>query len=117
MNILYVENHARFADIAVKTFLTEHNIVLASSLAAARLALAQDRFDLIFLDQDLDDGKGEELAAELCRLPERPPIIAVSSHDAGNAALRLAGADAVCKKSDFRQIAALIAGLPGHAQP
>ena len=111
MTILYVENHARFAEIAVKTFLTEHTITVVPSLVLARLALAQAPFDLILLDQDLDDGKGTALAAELCRQSERPKILAVSSHDAGNNALLAAGADWVCAKRDFKQITTIIANL------
>jgi len=111
MNILYVENHPRFADIAVRSFLAEHSVVVVASLAAARQALAGQSFDLVLLDQDLDDGKGTELAAELHARPARPLILAASSHAAGNEALLRAGADAACSKLDFARVSAAIAGL------
>ena len=110
-NILYVENHERFAAVAVKTFLTEHAVTVVPSLVAARQALAQGRFALVLLDQDLDDGKGAELAAELTARPQRPFILAASSHRAGNEALLKAGADGVCSKLEFQGIAAAIANL------
>jgi two-component system OmpR family response regulator len=101
MKILYVENHARFATIAVSTFLSEYTVTVVPRLAEARLALRDHAFDLILLDQDLDDGKGAELAAELRARGDLLPILAVSAHAAGNAALLQAGADAVCAKPAF----------------
>ena len=111
MNILYVENHKRFAVIAVERYLSEHTVMVVPSLVAARQALERSRFDLILLDQDLDDGKGTELAAELASQPERPLILAASSHAAGNEALLKAGADGVCSKMEFQGIEVAIARL------
>ena len=108
MNILYVENQERFAAVAVKTFLTEHAVTVVPSLVAARQALARGRFDLVLLDQDLDDGKGAELATELTARRQRPFILAASSHRAGNEALLQAGADGVCSKLQFQGVRAAI---------
>ena len=44
-------------------------------------------------------------------MPPRLPIIAVSSHEAGNAALLKAGASAVCSKMEFHHIEQVIGGL------
>ncbi len=68
-------------------------------------------FDLVLSDYDLDDGKGDAFVRE-CRVTyPRLPIIAVSSHEAGNAALVAAGASAVCSKMEFDRIHAVIGEL------
>ncbi len=109
MRILFVENHPRFAAIATKAFLPSHVVTIVPSLAAARLAQSQSAFDVVLVDFDLDDGKGDELVAEMQSQAKRAVIIAVSSHAAGNQALSEAGADAVCSKMDFQNIEAFIA--------
>jgi DNA-binding NarL/FixJ family response regulator len=93
-------------------FLALHEVMVVPSLASARQALASEAFDLVLCDYDLDDGKGDEFVRE-CRGPARTgqlclPIIAVSSHEAGNAALMKAGASAVCSKMEFERIGEVI---------
>ena len=56
MNILYLENHAVFAEQVTRQFLREHRVTVVPSLAAARSALASGSFDLVLSDYDLDDG-------------------------------------------------------------
>lgn len=109
MHILWVENHQQFSQFAVKQFLSAYAVTIVPSLAAARLALAQQQFDVILLDYDLDDGKGTELVTEIKGLSNRPALIAASSHAAGNQSLVNAGADAVCGKMEFASIAKVIA--------
>ena len=109
MNILWIENHERFAKIALKTFLTAHTVTVVPSLAAARAALAPAKFDLVLVDYDLDDGKGDALIKEIMALCPSPRIIATSSHAFGNQALMEAGADAVCGKTEFASIGNVIA--------
>ncbi len=113
MKILYLENHAIFARQVISQFLTAHSVTVVPSLAEARAAIASGAFELILIDFDLDDGKGDEFVRE-CRLqfPELP-IIAVSAHEAGNAALKKAGASAVCSKMDFDRIQQVIDSLGG----
>ncbi len=111
MKILFVENQPQFSDLAVKTFLSEHQVSVVLSIAEAHGALAGQTFDLVLLDYDLDDGKGTELVTWIKRLPNSPPIIAVSSHTEGNEALIKAGADAVCSKMQFTRIQSEIAQL------
>ena len=78
------------------------------NLAIARQSLAQEAFDLLIVDYDLDDGKGDEIV-RMCRvLHPNVKIIASSSHDAGNTALVKAGASAVCGKMEFNRIQAVI---------
>src|SRR5262245_64961454 len=108
MRLLWVENHASFVRVAGRQFLSAHELKVVPSLAAAREALATETFDAVLLDFDLDDGKGPELLALVCRLPNRPVVVATSSHEDGNAALLAAGADAVCPKATFAVIESVL---------
>jgi len=108
MRILFVENHAVFAQTVIREFLPRHQVILVSSLAEARSQLASAHFDVILVDYDLDDGKGVEIVEET-RARELPiRVIAVSSRAAGNEALLQAGADAVCSKLDFANIESIL---------
>ncbi len=111
MQVLYVENHARFAKLTVAQFLASHQVTVVPSVAAARETLAQSTFDVVLVDYDLDDGKGDELVKELQSQSHRPLVIAVSSHQTGNDALVAAGADAVCSKMQFSNIETVFAQL------
>jgi DNA-binding NtrC family response regulator len=113
LNILYLENHAIFAQQVMRQFLSAHRVTVVPSLSAARAALSAGGFDLVLSDYDLDDGKGEEFVRECRASHPRLPVIAVSSHDEGNAALVAAGACAVCSKMEFDRIQQIIGGL-GH---
>ena len=106
--ILWVENNPRFIKAATGQFLTAHRLTIVADLAGARKLLAERSFDAILLDYDLDDGKGDELLPDIARLAPRPPVIATSSHDRGNAALMSAGADVICGKTRFGGIDAAI---------
>jgi response regulator of citrate/malate metabolism len=86
MRILYVENHAVFAGNVIHQFLSQHSVTVASSLSAARQALEGGDFDLLLVDYDLDDGKGDALVKELHTSSRPMRAIGVSSHDEGNAA-------------------------------
>jgi len=111
VNILYLENHTVFAEQVTRQFLGVHRVTVVPSLAAARAAFAAGSFDLVLSDYDLDDGKGEAFVRECRALRPRLPIIAASSHEAGNAALVAAGASATCSKMQFDRIQQVIAGL------
>ena len=108
MNILWVENHQRFSQIAVKSFLAAHNVTVVPSLAAARQVLSTQQFGVVLLDYDLDDGKGADLVAEVKGQTNSPAVIATSSHADGNQRLVNAGADAVCSKMEFVNIERVI---------
>lgn len=110
MNILWVEDNARFARVAGSQFLAAHEVTLVPSLWAARQALRAWSFHAILLDFDLEDGKGSELLADVQVLAPRPFVVAASSHEVGNAALLEAGADAVCSKGQFASIGAVLGG-------
>jgi len=104
LKILWVENHAEFARLAARQFLRGHTVTVVPSLAAARAVLTVSRFDVLLVDFDLDDGKGTDLVRSLQEQPQRPPIVATSSHEEGNRALLEAGADAACSKLAFVEI-------------
>lgn len=104
MNILYVENHSVFAENVKQQFLSRHCVTIVPSLSGARQKLASETFDILLVDYDLDDGKGDELINELRVSGRLITAIGVSSHDEGNTALIKAGATAVCSKMDFDNI-------------
>ena len=114
MRLLWVENHAVFAQIAGRQFLAAHDLTVVPSLAAARAALVAGRFDAVLLDYDLDDGKGATLIEFVRQLPERVAVVAASSHADGNAALLTAGADVACPKARFAEIGAVLALVAGQ---
>ena len=111
MNILYIENHAIFADNVTRQFLSQHTVTIVPSLSAARRALAANIFDLLLVDYDLDDGKGDALVKELRTTDDSIVIIGVSSHEDGNTALRRAGATTICSKMQFDRIQGVIESL------
>jgi DNA-binding response OmpR family regulator len=106
MKILYVENHAAFADTVKQKFLSQHSVTVVPTLSAAREKIRDAVFDVLLVDYDLDDGKGAELVQEVRTRPMA--IIGVSSHAEGNAALLQAGATAICGKMEFDQIEGVI---------
>jgi DNA-binding response OmpR family regulator len=111
MKILYVENHAIFAQQVCQQFLSAHEVDVVSSIAAARQNLSGKEYALLIVDYDLDGGKGDELVNGCQASHPNLRIIAASSHDAGNAALLEAGASAVCGKMEFNKIGTVIARL------
>lgn len=115
MKILYVENHAVFAANVISQFLSRHSVMVAPSLAEARKALGTGSFDLLLVDYDLDDGKGDTLLRELRSSGQSIVAIGVSSHDEGNAALLRAGAAATCGKMQFDQIQSVIDTVTARA--
>lgn len=111
MKILYLENHAVFAEQVTRQFLKEHSVTVVPTIAAARGALTSGTYELVLSDYDLDDGKGDEFVRECRARHPALPIIAVSSHEAGNSALLRAGASAVCGKMEFNRIQEVINDL------
>jgi DNA-binding response OmpR family regulator len=108
LKILFVENHSIFAQQAIAHFLSAHQVTVVPSLSTARSSLSTDQFDLLLVDYDLDDGKGEELARDLRQAGNKIRIIGVSAREEGNAILLHAGVDAICSKMEFNRIQELI---------
>ena len=111
MKILFVENHPVFAKTVTTKFLANHQVSTVSSIAGAWSAITAGSFDVVLVDYDLDDGKGDELARRIRshRLPVK--IVGVSSHEGGNAAIQQAGADAICSKMEFSDIGSILRRL------
>jgi DNA-binding response OmpR family regulator len=108
VRLLWVENHAVFARMASRKFLAAHEVSVVPSVAAAKIALADQLFDALLVDFDLDDGKGTALVEFVRQLPTRLAVVAASAHEDGNAALLAAGADAACPKARFAEIEAVL---------
>lgn len=117
LRILYIENHTVFATNVINQFLARHTVTVASSLAEARRSLETGRFNLLLVDYDLDDGKGDTLLKELHASGKAIPVIGVSSHDEGNTALLRAGAVAVCNKMQFDRIQSVIDTSTAYTKP
>ena len=111
MRILFVENNASFAALVVKTFLSAHDVEVVPTLVAARELLAGESWDVALIDFDLDDGKGTELVNEFASKHPRPYLVAVSAFDDKNAAMKAAGADAICGKLHFSRIGEVLTAL------
>jgi len=111
VKILFVENHAVFAANVMREFLSRHAVTVVPGIAAARQARVAASFDVVLIDYDLDDGKGDEFVRELRAAGDQIVIVGVSSHDEGNAALRRAGASAICSKMHFDRIESVLMEL------
>lgn len=68
------------------------------------ISASDGSYDLVLCDYDLDDAKGSEFVEEFRARGYTTPIIAVSAHDEGNQKMLSSGADAACKKLEFRQL-------------
>jgi DNA-binding response OmpR family regulator len=109
VRILFVENHAEFAKTVKREFLSDHEVLIVPTISGARIQASTHTFDAVLVDYDLDDGKGAEFVRWLVQLPFRGLIVAVSSHESGNAALVAAGAAATCPKTKFSTIGEVLA--------
>jgi DNA-binding NarL/FixJ family response regulator len=114
MKVLWVENHPRFVSVVRQQFLAGHDVTVVPSLATARATLATGTYDVVLVDFDLDDGKGDALVREVRRQYPQLRVIATSSHEMGNRALVAAGADAACSKLEFGQIPELLGSPPAR---
>jgi DNA-binding NtrC family response regulator len=108
MKILYVENHLVFATQVASRFLSTHAETIVPSLSEARRILSVEKFGLVLVDYDLDDGKGAELVSEIQKLFPTLPTIGVSSHQEGNQAKLKEGTKAICAKMDMDRIETII---------
>lgn len=108
LRILFVENHRVFAETVVSEFLRDHDVTIATNVADALKLFDDGIFDIVLVDYDLDDGKGDEFVRQVRRCGASVPVVATSAHEDGNAALLVAGANVACPKSQFRQIDAFL---------
>lgn len=111
MKILFVENHAVFAQTVIAQFLADDTVTIAPTVFEAFDLVRTGSFDVILVDYDLDDFKGDAFIRRLRSSGSTTPIVAVSARDDGNAALTAAGADAICHKAHFRSIRSVLERL------
>ncbi len=104
MKILMVEDHELFARNAASAFLTHHDVVVESSINDAKGCFHSSDFDVLLVDYDLPDGKGDEFVRWVREAGSVVRIIAISSHEYGNEMLEAAGANATCSKMEFGRI-------------
>jgi DNA-binding response OmpR family regulator len=115
VRILFVDNHPEFTASVVGLFLATHDVVVVPTIAGAKHKIESETFDVVLVDYDLDDGKGDELIRWLRAAGASAKLVAVSARDTGNDALVAAGADAVCGKLNFAKIAAVLHQV--HSSP
>jgi DNA-binding response OmpR family regulator len=111
MRILLVDNHPEFTVTVVEQFLGAHDVIVVPTIAGAKHQIETAGFDVVLVDFDLDDGKGDELVRWLRGTGSRIAVVAVSARESGNNALVAAGANVVCAKLSFAAIASVLASL------
>ena len=87
--VLVVEDNEAFAWTIRTMFLEHHTVTVVGSVAAC--SDLEHPFDVGLVDYDLPDGKGVEVVRTLLRRQPELPLVAISAHATGNAALRAAG--------------------------
>ncbi len=111
MDILYVEDNARYREVAAARFLCGHAVTFASTLQEARSLLTGRAFDAVLLDYDLPDGKGISLIGTLKHRQLLDRTVAVSSRDENNALLVAAGVPVAVSKMRFSELSAVLEAL------
>ncbi|RZT41081.1 sigma-54-dependent transcriptional regulator [Cupriavidus agavae] len=97
-----------------------HDVVMAGSLAEARVRLAERRYSLVLTDMRLGDGLGIEIVRQLSASPERTPVAVITAYgSADNAvdALKAGAFDYIAKPVSLEQLRTLILNALGrHAR-
>ena len=78
VQILLVENNELHTDLVCRAFSThslETRITVASGLHDARLTIRRQKPDLLIIDRDLPDGRGDEILSDFDAMPDFPVII------------------------------------------
>jgi two-component system copper resistance phosphate regulon response regulator CusR len=92
VRVLLVEDETRLADATARGLREHaHAVDVAGSLAAARLKLALDPYDVVLLDLGLPDGPGLALLAELRAQADPTAVLILTARDALDD--RIAGLD------------------------
>lgn len=111
VKILFVDNHPEFTSTVIGCFLREDDVVVVPTVAAAKDHVQASSFDVVLVDYDLDDGKGDEFLRWLRAIDANAKVVAVSARDLGNEALVAAGANSVCSKTSFARIQCVLKQL------
>ena len=111
MRILLLEDHEASAHATVRILerLGGYNVRWEGTVAGAKRALEEEKFDLALLDINLPDGNGLELMQEIktC-IPDLPGIAVTSDWDVERS-LEAGFAEHITKPIDFRTLLAAVA--------
>lgn len=116
VRVLFVEDNSVFADLVSDQFLRAHEVQIVPSVAEA-IRCDTHSIDVVLMDYDLEDGKGDAAVRAIRTKSPDLPIIAVSSHERGNEALTAAGATAVCPKGQFHHIQRVLDAITFPSRP
>ena len=108
VKVLLIENHQVFARTVVDLFLKNHSVTVVPTVMEALDTHRAAVFDVVLLDYDLDDFKGDVFLKRVRARGDTIPVVAISAKPDGNAALLAAGANTVCQKADFHAIAKIL---------
>jgi len=109
--VLFVDDSAQAREQAVAALRDRVRLECADALAAARLALAREPFDLVVSLHGLPDGSGLELLEELLRVAPQTAFVLVSgapSLESEVRALRLGAAETLRKPLASEELALCI---------
>ena len=69
MKILFIENHAVFANTVIQAFLGTHQVKVVADMQSALNELQSNTlYELALIDYDLDDCKGDEITIKIKQL-------------------------------------------------
>ncbi len=115
VTILHVEDDPDILRVVSVVMGDKVEVVPASTLAAARTALAQRSFALVIIDVGLPDGSGLDLLDEIRRMVPPPPVVIFSARDFNGGATADIAATLVKSRTDngalYQTIHKLIGGL------
>lgn len=118
--ILVIDDEADLRDLLdISLRRMGHDVVMAGSLAEARLRLAERRYSLVLTDMRLGDGLGIEIVRQLSASPERTPVAVITAYgSADNAvdALKAGAFDYIAKPVSLDQLRTLILNALGRQQ-
>jgi signal transduction histidine kinase len=79
--ILHVEDDQDFAEVLAGAFGTTADLKNAEGESTARRMIAEEQYDLVILDWELQDGDGSALIADIQREQPGTPIIALTAKE------------------------------------
>ena len=96
--VLCVEDNADECDL-VREILSSYDVVCAPTMAEANVRLAEERFDLVIIDEHLTDGSGMELSRHINEVSDAPRVIMITGDPyITELEVRAAGAEALLGK-------------------
>lgn len=116
-HVLHVEDDAEIAEVVSRMLGPECEVANARTLAEAQKLLAEKRFDLILLDQELPDGHGMDLVPRVRALTRRPvPIVVFSAYEMSREVAGRVAAALVKSKTSNDELLGIIRSLLGREE-